>query len=206
MPVLQELLNFQNIPEDLKAESDILINRALAQSHESSDPHFVHLCGIPGSGKSSYAKKRLSKSPELNLVSFDAIMHELSGYRLDATSNLKRAFQKWEIPARTIGYHLLNSLIQHNRNVLFDHSAAFEEHLLLIQHLRQLGYSLEMVYLECSPELALQRVRARQKNTLQYTPEEIVWQRYELLQVLTPRYRELVDEFHSIDANSGFSE
>lgn len=154
-------------------------------------PHFLHLCGIPGSGKSTYAANWIKRNPHYYLVQFDSIMESLPGYETLAGSCPQEAFLKFELPARAIGYKLLECLVENRRSILFDHSAANRNHPALIKTLAERGYAVEMHWLDCSPELACLRVKDRALKNKRHTPESLVYERAQILDELLPIYRSL---------------
>lgn len=191
-----KLIEFADVPVSLEAVASQLIQQALSASEESVFPMLVHLCGIPGSGKSTYAKKFLKTHDNFARVNFDDIMSNLDEYKKDcATIGLVDAFKFWELPARAIGYHVLQALLEHRRNVLFDHSAAFTNHIDLIDAIKGWGYFIEMHYLDCSLTIAYERILLREQASQQHTPKYYVWQRHQLLEKLIPLYQCKVDAF-----------
>jgi len=191
-----KLIEFDDVRDDLLVEADALINSALASSRESANPIMVHMCGIPGCGKTTYTTKWHEGNDSFTVVQFDGVMEKLSGYRNDrAKLGLVEAFRLWELPARAIGYHLFQSLIENRRNVFFDHSATSRLHIDLISKVKGKGYFVEMHYIDCPPEEAAQRVRRREKIIQRHTPEQLIYERYELLKELLPIYQETVDKF-----------
>lgn len=201
MKELKETLELAEVPARLMLEASAIKKKACSSVTKEDNPRFVHLCGIPGSGKSSYAKSKLQELPNTFLLRFDEVMESLSGYQRDLEQKgPAQAFALWEIPARILGYHLLISLVEGKRNILFDHSAAFHTHIELIKSLKSLGYTVEMHRLPCELETAKQRVRQRNFQSSRHTPERLVEERYTMLETLVPRYRELVDLFIDVES------
>jgi predicted ABC-type ATPase len=129
-------------------------------------------------------------------------MESLSRYQNDKSQlGLVEAFSRWELPARAIGYHLLQALVENNRSIFFDHSASSILHLELIRKLKGKGYKVEMHYLPCDPHIAVKRVQEREKIIQRHTPEKLIWEREALLKELIPQYRLLVDSFVEISFN-----
>lgn len=155
-----------------------------------ANPRFIHMCGIPGSGKSSYTKSWLSNCAEnFSLVQFDSIMEGLPGYRQTfENEGAQKAFADFELPARRIGYRLLDELVRRRQNIFFDHSAANRTHLRLLEALKLNGYRVEMHYLPCHPREAVKRISGRARHT----PEELIWERNTLLEELLPLYKAIV--------------
>lgn len=191
-----KLIEFDALPASLIAEATNLIDSYLNRTNKSEEPRLIHLCGIPGSGKSFYAQNYIESQPRFALVQFDTIMENLSGYQ----SELKNtgsctAFTRWELPARSVGYHLLQALLENERNVLFDHSAAFRNHVDLITKAKNWGYTVEMHYISCSLKTAKKRIREREITTQRHTPEHLLQERYDLLEALIPFYKKTVHTF-----------
>jgi predicted ABC-type ATPase len=195
-PALHELI-YKVLEPELEAFWQELLAALPRQTEEK--PRFIHMCGIPGSGKTTYTKYRLAQNPNFSLVQFDSIMESLPGYQpMLEELGPKRAFAHYELPARTIGYRLLSALVQRRHHIFFDHSAANRTHLGLLQALKTQGYQVEMHYLECHPHEAIQRVQKRFSESVgRHTPEELIWERAALLEELLPLYRELV-HVHSV--------
>lgn len=153
-------MDFDEIRADLLEEANAIFKKSLEQSSASPQPLMVHLCGIPGAGKTTYAEKWIAKYHEFSLVQFDGVMEQLAGYQKDKENlGIEEAFVRWELPARAVGYHLLQALVAKRRNILFDHSAASDLHLDLIDAVKNNNnYLVEMHYLKCDPENALIRI------------------------------------------------
>lgn len=195
-----KLINFDDVQPELREEAINLITDVLNRSRLSQSPKLVHLCGIPGAGKTSYATNWIVKNQDFVCVQFDTVMEHFSGYHRDrADSGLAAAFQAWELRARAVGYHLFQSLVEHQRNILFDHSATSGLHVELIRKVKALGYHVEMHYISCSPDEALKRVQAREKVIQRHTPEKLIHERHNLLPELLPVYESLVDVFVSVN-------
>lgn len=194
-----KLIDFPDVDPALLSEAEGIIDAALKSSKVERHLSLIHLCGIPGAGKTTYAGRFVKRTPRYALVQFDGVMESLSGYQADRERlGLVDAFKKWELPARVIGYHLFQALIENSRNVFFDHSASFPAHLELIRGVRAKGYAVEMHYLPCPPQVAVRRVQEREKLIKRYTPESLIWEREALLKDLIPQYQEVVDRFIEI--------
>ncbi|MFN8554611.1 MAG: zeta toxin family protein [Candidatus Obscuribacterales bacterium] len=201
MPLIAgpKLTNFEDVNPDLRKEAIGLIADVLAKSKSSNRPRLIHLCGIPGAGKTRYAKQWISQNCDFVCVQFDTVMEQLSGYCRDRSElGLANAFRKWELPARAVGYHLFQSLVENRRNILFDHSATSKSHIELIQNVKNMGYHTEMHYLSCSPDEAIRRVQQREKIIQRHTPEKLIHDRHNALPELLPVYESLVDVFVSV--------
>lgn len=196
-----KVIEFADVSPFLEDEARAMIFQALSATEASATPKLIHLCGIPGSGKSTYAQQFLLVNTNFALVQFDGVMANLAGYKRDCIcTGLIDAFKAWEAPARAIGYHLLQALLENKRNVLFDHSASFRNHLDLIGIVKGWGYIVEMHYLDCPPAMASERVRVREAVIQRHTPEHYIWERLALLEELIPLYRRQVDLFLTVPA------
>ncbi len=194
--MIEKLIDYEPIRTDLEEEASALVNAALRNSSPAEVPQFVHMCGIPGAGKTTYVEKWLLQNQGYSCVQFDSVMEQLSGYRADLRERGSApAFASWELPARAIGYHLLQALVDSSRNILFDHSATNRMHVDLIGAVKRRNYSTHMHYIQCSPATAMERIKSREKITGRHTPEALIYEREALLQELLPLYRRLVDRF-----------
>lgn len=166
---------------------------------QNPQPHFLHLCGIPGSGKSTYAANWMKLHPHYYLVQFDSIMENLPGYKSLAKHSPQQAFHEFELPARAVGYKLLQALLEARRSILFDHSACNRSHPALIKTLLERGFTVEMHYLPCSTQLACSRVS--QRANIRHTLHSLVHERAELLEELLPIYRSLTNVVEIAESN-----
>jgi len=199
-----KLAAFQDIAVPLQSEAHAMIERAISSSTKSQSLTLVHMCGIPGAGKTTYANNWLQIHPSFVLVQFDSIMEQLAGYQhARALVGPVEAFKAWELPARTIGYHMFQTLIEAERDVFFDHSALSPVHFDLLTEVKRRGYRVEMHYIDCAPIVALNRVRRRERDIQRHTPDQLVFRRYELLQGLLPKYKMLVDKFDCVSNSMG---
>jgi predicted ABC-type ATPase len=201
-PDKNNLIEIDDIRADLTAQAQALIDATLAESTVSTKPKLIHLCGIPGAGKTTYSDFFLKHNAHFALVQFDSVMEKLSGYR-DALSlaGPAYAFGQFELPARIIGYHLLQALVHNRRDIFFDHGALNRQHVGLLKSVSERGYFIEMHYIDCSLEQAFERIGKREKAQSRHTPAAIVHERHGLLQELLPLYKDLVDEFVQIDSS-----
>jgi predicted ABC-type ATPase len=194
-----KLVAFQDIDAPLQTEARSIIKRAVNSSAKSETPTLVHMCGIPGAGKTTYASGWVKNHSSFFLVQFDSIMEQLAGYQhARALVGPVEAFRAWELPARSIGYHLFQALIEAERDVLFDHSALTPVHFDLLTEVKRRNYRVEMHYIDCAPVEALLRVKKREQEVNRHTPDYLILERYKLLQGLLPRYKMLVDKFDCV--------
>ncbi|MGE0262089.1 MAG: GNAT family N-acetyltransferase [Candidatus Obscuribacterales bacterium] len=194
-----KVIDFEEVPVTLIGQATAMIEKQLQESEPTRQPTLVHLCGIPGSGKTYYTNKFLARNPFYCLVQFDGVMESLPGYTRDRDDlGARGAFERWEMPARAVGYQLLQALMENKRNVIFDHSAAFPEHLDLIGKARAWGYKVEMHYMQCPTEIALSRLEEREKAQNRHTPQQLLFHRQNKLDELIPQYRKIVNRFVEI--------
>jgi|688.fasta_scaffold447125_2 predicted ABC-type ATPase len=198
----RKFIEFDDLRADLVPESQKLIATTLSQSTHRAAPVMIHMCGIPGSGKTTYTNNYLANENSFSLVQFDSIMEGLPAYRRDKElQGPVEAFSRWELPARSIGYHLLQALIENRRDIFFDHSATNRQHIDLIRVVKKIGYAVEMHYIDCPPQLAADRVLRREKLIHRHTPPTLIYERHELLKELLPIYQGLVDKFVHISSS-----
>ena len=102
LPAVGELIPYDY--ETIRTpEYETLLAGLLAGAVSQTAPHFVQIGGIPGAGKTTFCKN--SHWDERLFISFDKIMESLPAYRQDIYRlGAVRAFNRWEMPARIIGY------------------------------------------------------------------------------------------------------
>ena len=66
-------------------------------------------------------------------------MEALSGYQADCSLDREKAFLRWELPARFLGYRLLLLGLRNGWPILFEHSNALREHVDLYKKIKSLG-------------------------------------------------------------------
>ena len=105
LPAVGELIPYDY--ETIRTpEYETLLAGLLAGAVSQTAPHFVQIGGIPGAGKTTFCKN--SHWDERLFISFDKIMESLPAYRQDIYRlGAVRAFNRWEMPARIIGYEAL---------------------------------------------------------------------------------------------------
>lgn len=186
-----------------KTEYEKLIQMMLSTAKPTNTPKLIHMLGIPGAGKTTFYHQHTWESHIF--IGFDNIMEQLPGYQQDLhILGSVKAFGKWEIPARIIGYELLRRAISGRYNIFFDHGGANMCHLELIKKLKQLGYKTEIHYLKCSIKLASKRAILREKETGRHTPPQIINSRFSQLKTLAEEYQKLADKFYSYDDENTF--
>ena len=196
VPELDNLLLKWPYPDALKPLAQEMLDSILAEYPLSERPQLIHLCGIPGSGKSTYANDLKQTHIDHYVLSFDDIMSQLPGYKSDCMElGLKQAFVNWELPARGLGYFFLQRLLRKRRSVIFDHGAANESHLVLLEQIRNLPYRIELHHVTCSMATAYSRTRKRERMTKRHTPKHYITERAKLIDQLLPKYRKIVDRY-----------
>lgn len=110
LPAVGELIPYDY--ETIRTpEYETLLAGLLAGAVSQTAPHFVQIGGIPGAGKTTFCKN--SHWDERLFISFDKIMESLPAYRQDIYRlGAVRAFNRWEMPARIIGYEALRRAVE----------------------------------------------------------------------------------------------
>lgn len=177
-------------------QTEALISSFLPEPPKFSSleaPLFIHVSGIPGSGKTTYIDHNMRKNTVR--IQFDAIMKQLPGYEESVQKEgLAKAFEKFEMPARVIGYELLDRALRQRCNIVFEHSLN-PVHLDLYRYLNDNGYETNLVFMDCSPEEALQRVKERESRIGRHTPEDFIFGRYKTAQQLLPTFKDIAQSF-----------
>ena len=180
-----------------------IINKALCKAPTSNLPTFIHMLGIPASGKSTFYSANKNKYKDFVFISFDALMEEHVKYKEDLKNiGSVEAFKKWEISARIAGYELLRRAVEQKKNIFFDHSGAPKCHQELLVNVKKLGYKTQMYYIYCPKELALKRATEREFQTLRHTPINLIEERFESIKNSSDIYKKIVDKFVCINQPS----
>jgi len=191
--------SYDDLSEKIRLEGETIISNRLAISNKIDTPLFIMVAGIPGSGKTTKANEIKEGSV---FVAFDSIMEDLKSYWADEQKfGAALAFANWEMPARIIGYELLQRAIEAKANIVFENSGVHEGHLELLKHLKEIGYKVKYILMECDKELAITRSEIRESSTHRHTPHELIETRYEKLQSLKDKYIAIADEHYIFNTN-----
>lgn len=165
----------------------------------ADDPAIYCVAGIPGAGKSTYVKQAIEGGmfPEnAFLLDPDRVMLALPEYQEDFEKlGPVDAYQRWELPARALAYSLFERAVVQRFHIIQDMSFAREENYQHLQTLKDRGYQIFMVYIECPVGEALRRAATR----LRHTPPQMIIDRAASLATLLPLYRALADDFLHLD-------
>lgn len=160
--------------------------------------HLIHLCGIPGAGKSYYANKFKDTH---YLLAFDEVMTSIPEYQQSITAHGKdKSFRIYELEARYAGYHVLFDWLEEGLPILFDHSASDKNHLEILKIAKEhFSYSTEMHYLKTPLDKATQRVKTRNQQSNRHTPLEYLQERLNVIHDLLDDYISVVDNFVEVE-------
>ena len=193
--LLIDLANKNAILEEFES----IMQKKLSSTPVNIKPTLIHTAGIPGCGKTTHCKKLLNNYDNFLFLAFDDIMEEISYYKKEKLIDSTLAFKRWEIPAKVIGYEILFKALTKKVSIIFEHSAAEFGHLNLLKAIKkEFGYQIEMHYLFATPEIVIPRVLERERQTKRHTPEKYIFDRYNSLNELLPKYKQIVDIYKEI--------
>ncbi len=199
MPDIFELIPYE-YAQIRTPEYDRLIAYFQARARKSLQPRFIQVGGIPGAGKTTFCQQ--AHWDNGLFISFDKIMEMLPCYRQDLYKlGSVAAFDKWEIPARVIGYELLRRSVENRYDICLEHSGVNSSHLQLVNSLKKRGYSTELYFILCQPDLAYQRALEREKKTQRHTSREMIDKRYSLVRTYLPQYKKIADKMYVYDTS-----
>ncbi|MBO4956818.1 MAG: zeta toxin family protein [Rickettsiales bacterium] len=179
-----------------------IINEILSNNKIQEKPIFIHMLGIPGAGKTTYMNNNKENFKDFLFLDFDMVMEKLPEYRKDVKMlGLVESFEKWQIPARVAGYEVLLQAIKKRLNIFFDHGGSPFLHVKLLEEVKTLGYKVKIVYVKCDIDMAIKRVKEREKITLRHTPEKLIIDREPLIKERAEQFKKIADEF--IEVNNG---
>ncbi|MCQ2965237.1 MAG: ATP-binding protein [Alphaproteobacteria bacterium] len=189
------------LPNDVKDKSfkkniRNILNTTLLSNHLLKKKEFVNIAGLPASGKSFWAKKFLEKNPEYVYISFDLIMEKFPEYQNDFKLNPKLAFNRWELPARYLGYYLLFKAIYLGYPVLFEHSNSNINHIDLYKSIKSFYYNMSIFFINATPDIVISRLNTRKR----FFPKERILERWDLIKRINPLLEKTVHHFYNIEA------
>ncbi|MEH2136983.1 AAA family ATPase [Nostoc sp.] len=142
----------------------------------------ILLIGLPGSGKSTFAKQLLAECPQMSLISTDAIRGQLFGSQalqgpwLLIWREVERQFQQAIYTANTAIFDATNAQRRHRREV--------------IALARELGFTqITAIWVDTPVWLCL----ARNKRRSRQVPEEIILRMHRQLRDAPPSLEEGLD-------------
>ena len=164
----------------------------------------IILIGMPGAGKSTYCKTHLM--PDFLYISFDNIMLELSEYKNEVISNgIESAYKKYEMPARAIGYELLNQALKLKLNIMLEHSGTNKAHLELFKNIKNKGYQTAVNFIVCDVNVALRRSKDREIEQKRHVPEKIILERAEFFNAFIEEYSKITSNVKIYDGSNNFN-
>lgn len=188
-----------HVLQELRNDWMYSLNQLPSQEH----PEIFHTLGFSGSGKSTlleYCHTQQEVFPaHAFFLGFDRIMESCEAYQKDYESlGAEEAFLRWEIPARALGYELLQEALKRKLHIVFEHSGARQDHVELLRHIKNdLGYKVTIMDTQRDPEKALEYSAQRAR----FQPIDYVLERKKAVDQLRPLYRALADEWNSYDMN-----
>jgi predicted ABC-type ATPase len=122
-------------------------------------PILLHMLGIPGAGKTTFLNMLLDAwqgHPRPILLGFDQVMQSMPDYATYADK--ETAFAALELPARALGYKMLNDLIAQEQSILFDNGGSAASHPDLLRSAQNKGYTIVLVAIRTPVDVAAARV------------------------------------------------
>lgn len=178
------------------AEAEALIAGFLSALRPAPQPEITHTLGIPGAGKSTFA--RAARQPGRLHLNFDDVMEKMSLYQRDKLRDgNEAAFNRWTDCAREIGYEILFRAATLHLDIFFDHSGTRADHVALLTALRGAGYRVHVIMFDIDLDLAIERTAGRDR----FVPPHFYAERQQALAALLPRYRALADEYAEFRAS-----
>lgn len=202
MPSINLLIN-----TDYKAikskETEAIIAESLQGLKSVANPELRQISGIPGAGKSTYCATHLP--PNFLFLSFDKIMTSLPSYQKElAQFGQVEAFEKYEMPARIIGYELLRRAMNMKLNIMFEHSGTNPAHLELFKNIHKKGYRTAVDFIVCNTSLAIQRAEERAKKINRYVPTTHILERAKGFKQYVSAYQKLASSIAFYDGANNF--
>lgn len=166
-------------------------------------PVFLHMLGIPGSGKTTFLevlREKWQGNPCPVLLGFDQVMQAMPEYQ--AMTDKVVAFDRFELPARELGYRKLDAMMVQRSPILFDNGGSAEHHIEILKKAAQQGYRIILVEIETDVTHSRARVDARAVTEGRHTPLAYLAERAEKLAKLKDHYRALTPHYYTIKNDS----
>lgn len=199
MPQIGKLIPYEY--EQIKTPMyEDIIEEQLSYGRAQNSPYFLQISGIPGAGKSAFSRHH--KDKDALYISFDKIMEQLPDYQKDLEQyGSVEAFNRWEIPARVIGYEILRRAVERNINIKLEHSGVNEAHIELLKNLKELGFKTEVDFILCREDIAYQRALEREQRTKRHTPKSLIEERSAKVKEYLPKYKSIADTLNVYDSS-----
>jgi predicted kinase len=169
--------------EDSRLLSDVLrLTESLGELPEAvTEPAFIAVSGLPGTGKSYFCQKLAERLP-LVILESDALRKVLfpqPGYRPEESARLFRAL-----------HLLIERLLKRGISLVMDAtnlSERFRERLYSIAD--RLGVRLILVRVEAPPEVVYQRLKVRQQAASPENKSDADWEVYQKMKATAEKLR-----------------
>ncbi|OLP97092.1 hypothetical protein AK812_SmicGene20617 [Symbiodinium microadriaticum] len=163
-----------------------------AASTGRGQPKALFLMGLPGAGKSTVKKERMSEELFVNVEP-----DQLKRYHKDYSSNMSEEtdteVHRWSV-RRAVDAFEDAVRDSRRRNVLFDSSGSNSQWLARrLETARDAGYHTQLLWVDVPVEIALLRNRDRAKSRGQWCPENIILDKAKVLQASFEELRATVD-------------
>jgi len=202
MPSLHELIAY-DYDKIKNKETECIINEHLANFSSVEKPEFIQVSGIPGAGKSSYCKAHML--PNYLYISFDKIMLSLKSYQdMLIKKDVKMAYYSYEMPARVIGYELLQRALKLQLNIMLEHSGTNKAHLELLKNIKSIGYKTTINFIVCDKDCAIQRAEKREEQEGRFIPKAVINERLKNLDYYFKEYSKLTSNIKIFDGTNNF--
>lgn len=198
---LPVMFKYDALGDVYKEEADVYFYNVLSKAKTINEktPKFIHMAGIPFSGKSLFCKECLWPL-SFAYLSFDKIMESMALYKfIKETENNIEAFNRCSPIARVIGYKILEKLINVKVSIIFDHGASFPVHKNILKNVKNIGYETKMILIVASDDSISKRAKQRERHF----PLDKIQERKENLNKLIPEYIKIVDNFTCYTSKGG---
>jgi predicted kinase len=161
---------------------------AETQKHQINKK-MVIMGGLPGSGKSTVAKKNNNFGTEFK-IDCDEFKKSIPGYDPNnVTNEVHEASKVMEKEA-------LDKALRENVSFLYDTTATNAQRIVkLIKDAQNAGFKVVMVYVKVSLETSLKRNAARERHV----PEAVIYEKADEIEVAMHIYNDYVDDFIVIE-------
>ena len=173
---------------------DKIIKYYFKNKKPQEQPIMFHMCGIPAAGKTTYYNNNKNEYTEYVFVAFDDVIEHIDEYNKDKRKDSVKAFKKWEMTARIIGYEILRIAVENKYNIFFDHGGLNEGHKFLLENVKKYGYKVKVHVIQCEPRGAFVRGKRRESTTKRHLPLQLIINRFLMLPSQIKNFEKIADE------------
>jgi predicted ABC-type ATPase len=169
-------------------------------------PYWIQVMGIPGAGKTELIRilqEELAFRKPHTLAATDEYMEALPGFH--EMKDRDEAFRTFDPVASALGLEVHKRLIAQKSDVLFERSLAHPAYRDVMYMVKKSGYTLVVVLVRVSTQVAKQRTLKRAQETNRHIPESVIDERVLLVEERWMEMKKIADYTVEVENNGEVS-